>query len=366
MRGVLAALALCLILFAATSHAQADKVSRLRDFTSSASNGIIKFNTTGFKSFVFTDVRPYNLLILFTATGDKFNCAACVRMAAELQQVANSFREAGAHQPVAQNAKGSDGKKVRPVFFGIIDFADPTVQSIFEQFGFSSVPQLVFLPAGKVLERAGGKISVNKEDTYAVSGSASLDDITAAKLLSFANERTKRQVELYESPLMKFAVLIIVTLVVLVAARLALILRPILLHPMVWFLGSLFVYWVCTAGFVFNLIHDVPFSHVDPRTKQVVYITNRARQQTGAEGYIMGGAIVLGGIAIILLTEVAPRLKSRYAQRLFSLLFACLAAVCVYFIIYIYKFKSSWYGPSFWPPNWYAKGPLNKDQGTSY
>lgn len=42
-----------------------------------------------------------------------------------------------------------------------------------------------------------------------------------------------------------------------------------------------------------------------------------------------------------------------------------IGAIALYGLIGIYKLKSSWYGPTFNPPDNYIKGPLSRDQGNN-
>eukprot|EP00743_Colponemidia_sp_Colp-15_P004670 GILK01005032.1.p1 GENE.GILK01005032.1~~GILK01005032.1.p1 ORF type:complete len:175 (+),score=1.68 GILK01005032.1:40-525(+) len=142
--------------------------------------------------------------------------------------------------------------------------------------------------------------------------------------------------------------------------------RRFLFLPWVWFVGAAFVYFLCTAGVVYDIIHGIPFSVVDPRTRKTTYISNRARHQYGAEGFLMSAAILLGGLGLVAITEVVPRIRNRSSQRLTGLLCLSLTCLCFYEVISVYRYKNSWYGPGFLPPAWYRTGPLARDQGFSF
>lgn len=40
--------------------------------------------------------------------------------------------------------------------------------------------------------------------------------------------------------------------------------------------------------------------------------------------------------------------------------------ICVYKLVDTYNTKSPWYSPNFYPPAYYTRGPLIRDQGSSF
>jgi len=57
--------------------------------------------------------------------------------------------------------------------------------------------------------------------------------------------------------------------------------------------------------------------------------------------------------------------KAKILNRIIGYLLIFSFVATIYLLVWIYKFKSPWYGPTFLPPNKYIHGPLSNDQGNN-
>jgi len=78
----------------------------------------------------------------------------------------------------------------------------------------------------------------------------------------------------------------------------------------------------------------------------------------------MSVVIAFIGLLLVLVQKLVKLSDNENTIRIISL-------VSIFFVYYLVGFveetyrKKSWYGPQFWPPEHYIKGPLMRDQGNN-
>lgn len=95
------------------------------------------------------------------------------------------------------------------------------------------------------------------------------------------------------------------------------------------------------------------------------YIHSGQRSQYGAEGFMMGFLMVLGGLGFVGL-NLMGKMENPFRIRIAGYICLALVGFSFYKIVKVYQIKASWYGPGMYPPNNYVRGPLINDQGSSF
>ena len=141
--------------------------------------------------------------------------------------------------------------------------------------------------------------------------------------------------------------------------------KPILLSPILWVTGSMFVIIICMGGIVYNILHGAPFAKYDRDGNIVEFIHTGQRGQYAGEGVLMSILFVLGGT--ILYSFIWLNGIPGYAQHKIASFVAVVVLILIVQIIFsIYRIKARWYYPTFLPPISYVRGPLINDQGNSF
>jgi len=117
------------------------------------------------------------------------------------------------------------------------------------------------------------------------------------------------------------------------------------------------------AGVVYNILHDIPFTTTD-RNGNTIWISDQNRMQLGAEGFIMSLSISFVGLLIIGWHKLIKVNQNLTVIKMIYIGLFVLTVIMVIAIESIYKTKG-WYGPKFFPPAHYNKGPLMIDQGNN-
>jgi hypothetical protein len=108
----------------------------------------------------------------------------------------------------------------------------------------------------------------------------------------------------------------------------------------------------------------------NPKTGATEYIHSGQRSQYAGEGFMMGFLstfyiVCLGGICFIALRN-SSKLNSPGSMRVMGYISILLLTFVVYKLVGVYSQKAAWYKPSFYPPSYYVRGPLMRDQGSSF
>jgi len=185
--------------------------------------------------------------------------------------------------------------KARSVYFTKITYTHET-KDIFSKFNFMSVPNLyISLPKMAKLKEVE-KPDYIKNHLWQITGTNG--HVTSSKLLEHINKKVGRNIEYKESILNLLTVFVILGGIAFVFIKLFLKFRQFFINRHLWFIGSCVVYFICMAGVVYNIIHNVPFTNID-RSGNFEWYHSGSRSQFGLEGYIMSGSIVIGGLLIV-------------------------------------------------------------------
>lgn len=84
--------------------------------------------------------------------------------------------------------------------------------------------------------------------------------MTTHKLLEYLNKHTGRNVEY--TPSLTDALTVIGVLIFAAVSLISIFFafKSFWLNPKVWLVGSLIIYVVCSAGVIFNIIHNIPMT----------------------------------------------------------------------------------------------------------
>jgi len=188
--------------------------------------------------------------------------------------------------------------------------------------------------------------------------------VTSSKLLEQVNKKVGRNVE-YKEPIANLIILFaILGTVAAIGLQLFFKFKKFFVNNVLWFVGSIIIYFICMAGVVYNIIHNVPFTNID-RSGNFEWYHSGSRSQFGLEGYIMSGSIVVGGLLIIGYQFLPRFTKAGASSTVTYFILTAIIYIVLHFVEDIYQRKSGFYNPAFWPPAHYIKGPLMKDQGNN-
>lgn len=179
--------------------------------------------------------RPYDVTTLFTV---RSGCEDCISVLDEFTGVAFSY-------------SGSDVD----AFFAIFHFTnDPKVRDVFTNHGLKTVPYICTSKQQAKRENTG-KDFYRTEDVWFVKKDDAHD---AHVILEFVNNRLNHTVQLklpFFTVLIKNIVLFTVLAVILATI---VKMRPFLINQQLWLMISVFLYILCTSGFVYCQSHNAP------------------------------------------------------------------------------------------------------------
>ncbi len=312
--------------------------------------GIPTLSAAEYKYFLEETPRPYDVVVFFTAP----KCKMCDEVEAELTQVANLYKNNGAVYPINE-----ENGKQRAVYFVKVSYETAT-KEIFVGLHLKTVPNIL-VSTPKILRlRENEKVEHYRNFLWEIS---TKDKLTSKKLLNYVNEKTGRNVEYKESILNLFLVMIVLCAFLAAGVFAFLKFRPFFLSPKLWMVGSMLVYFICMSGFVYNMIQDRPLPLVNiGRNGNLEWIIQEGRSQYRLEGYIVSGTISFVGILFIILLKIPKLTESKNGWIAYLGLFLLIIWL-IKWVESIYKWKSGFPSPSFYPPDHYIRGPLGNDQG---
>ena len=142
-----------------------------------------------------------------------------------------------------------------------------------------------------------------------------------------------------------------------------------LINPMLWITIAWVGYFVCTSGFIYTILNNMPMFKMeqDQYGKLIVseYFMRSNRGQYGGEGYITSFIALFISGAFLVMIKADVLFKTELNRRI-GIGIAILAAfigTALYLICY--RFKTPWYSNDFWPPQEYQRGPITRDQGNN-
>ena len=146
-------------------------------------------------------------------------------------------------------------------------------------------------------------------------------------------------------------------------------LRESLINQWLWMGVAIFGFVVCTSGIVYTKLHNMPMFRMDTDefgNHYIGEIFNRGnRSQWGAEGYVVSMLCALISLSFYFIYSVDKFAESPVQRRFFTLLGLGVAYIFINAYIEIYKLKTPWYGPRFFPPSDYVRGSIMRDQGNN-
>lgn len=145
--------------------------------------------------------------------------------------------------------------------------------------------------------------------------------------------------------------------------------RPVLVEPMMWYSIAIFGYVVCTSGFIYCTLHNMPMFRLDRDQYGNVYVSEyfmkQQRSQFAAEGYITSILAAVTSMIFLLVVRGNDTLFDQRFRKPMLILCIVLAYLGVELFLMCYRIKSPWYNSHFLPPSSYRRGPLARDQGTN-
>ncbi len=349
---VLALLILYITLLTITCHPKGDE---LRKRTLASERGVIVFSANNFKEYVMKHPRPYDIVILFTL---KYKCNLCEKVKNEYYQVAESYREAEGYKPdmIQRN---------RAVFFGILYYSEETSQ-IFKNLKLPSTTSILYTSPSNIQIGDNNEAYIKYDEDFVVGYKERSDLIYSHKMLEFANAKAHRKIELRKNPLMFVFAFIAFIMILGLGFYLFTNFKPFFLSPYLWLYGSLLIYIICIGGIVYNIIHGTPFAKFNRQGQIVELIHSGQRAQYVGEGLLLSSLFVLVGTLMMAFNWINYWFKPYWQHKIAALSLIFLIVIFTRLIISLYQIKASWYGPTFYPPVGYIKGPLIKDQGNSF
>jgi len=329
------------------------KGDELRKRTLASESGVITFSAANFKEYVMKHPRPYDVVILFTL---KYKCNMCEVVKSAFAQVADSYRDFDGYKPEMSNRK-------RAVFFGILYYSEETSQ-IFKNLKLPSTTSILYTTPGNI-QLDDNNESYIKYDEDFVTAFKERGDIYPHKMLEFVNAKSSRKIELKKNPIMFVFYFFVFLSLLSTGFYLFTHFKPIFLSPYLWLVGSFAVYIICIGGIVYNIIHGTPFAKFDREGHIVEIIHSGQRSQYVGEGLLLSSLFVLGGTLLMSFNWI-NKIKSTWQHRIASLAVIFFIVILSKLVVSLYQKKASWYGPTFYPPYGYIRGPLIKDQGNSF
>lgn len=330
------------------------KGDELRKKSLAADKGVTVFTAASFKEFVMRHPRPYDVVILFTL---KYKCNICEAVKNEFGLVAESFIDAGVYKPDMYHKK-------RAVFFGILYYSEET-NSIFKSLKLPSTTSILYTTPQNIHVDDNNEPYIKYDEDFVIGYKDRPDQVFAHKILEFVNAKGSRKVELKKNPLLFILYFIMFLGILVLGYSLFTNFKQVFLSPYVWLIGTFIIFIVCIGGIVYNIIHHTPFAKFDRDGNIVEFIHSGQRSQYIGEGLLMSTLFVTIGTLLMSFNWI-NKIRGYWPHRIAALIIIFLIAILSRVVTAIYQKKASWYGPTFYPPSGYTRGPLIKDQGNSF
>lgn len=314
------------------------KVKRLNEMM--GGSAVIQLSSKTFYEFVLKQPRNYNLVVLFMTVRRETQAYA---------KILDSFVN------VAEAYEASLLRSNEKVFFAVFEYNKES-EGLFRYLGFTQFSCLLITRSGFGLEDE--KFIYNIEDLIKITNPAEAE---AEAMIKFVNYRLGEKVDFQESigQVLLFVGFGIITCVSLVAFVYNL--PEFFMDPLIWFVFSMVIYFLSTSGIVYDILKLPALYGIDEQGNKII-INQRQRSQFMIEGFIMSGILVIAGLCLIGVNTIRT-VDGQFKIRIYASLLIICMFFCLMNVKNVYRFKNSWYNPGFYPPNWYVKGPLSKDQG---
>jgi hypothetical protein len=137
---------------------------------------------------------------------------------------------------------------------------------------------------------------------------------------------------------------------------------PYLMIQYVWFGVAITVFVVCTGGLVYSMLNNMPlFKFERNEFGQIIvkeYIMRGQRGQYAGEGYIASFLMTIIGLVYTYLGNVNRFVSDKTQYKIQVALILLTLFILQKILLWVYKLKSSWYNPGFFPPDYYQTGSL--------
>ena len=142
-----------------------------------------------------------------------------------------------------------------------------------------------------------------------------------------------------------------------------------LINPMLWITIAWLGYFVCTSGFIYTILNNMPMFKMeqDQYGKLIVseYFMRSNRGQYGGEGYITAfiALSISGAFLVMIKADVLFKTELNRRIGIGMAILAAFIGTALYLVCY--RIKTPWYSNDFWPPQEYQRGPITRDQGNN-
>ena len=138
---------------------------------------------------------------------------------------------------------------------------------------------------------------------------------------------------------------------------------------MVWFGISIAAFIICTGGLIYSMINDTPLFKFERNEYGSIvvaeYFMRGQRGQWRGEGYLVSTLVTFTGLLWLFLSkiEIVQQFKNttKFNQRCIIYGIVMNLWIGQQMLVAAYKKKSSWYNPTFMPPDYYSTGSIMND-----
>lgn len=320
-----------------------EKLNKLKTLYSQAPRSLF-LSSKQFYEFGLSQPRPYTLILLFTP----------------LTRTTSLYEDLITNYNKVQSCYTQSSPSFHyPIFFTIIEYTRDT-ETLFKSQNFTQHSTII-ITNPDTLTQQDGLFHFPEHSSLKLT---KFTDNSAEKILSFINLNLNLQVEL-KKPLADRILSLIYSLTFIFCAGLMVYqLRSVLLIPSVWFAFSMVIYFLCMSGVVYDILRTPPMFGMSQEGKTEIFMAQR-KGQYAFEGFLMSFCMSLCGLCLIGL-HLARNIQDKLMMKGTICLLICTLIIGLSKLSQGYKVKTSWYRPTFFPPENYISGPLINDQGNSF
>jgi len=281
---VFTVVALCFSLVVNGKEEKVEKVnkSKFEKLQSLATSKlVIDLDSKQFTKFVEEGDRNYSVIVLFTANNPQYRCSVCPAITSEFLSFAKSYL-------MFYGDFHSSSFLSNPIFLAKLE--PDSGMEIFQSMKFTTVPHVLLVPPN-----SGTK-------WFLKSG-----DFSDKGISDFVESKVGVKIPIYQSPLVKYGPYAAALVGLYIIGRLVRAIYRRLYDGVVYFVGTLVIYFITMAGIVFNFIRNPPLYDVNPRDGRLHLIMSGARNQYVVEGIIAATVIVTSGLVFVAFTKVVPK-----------------------------------------------------------
>eukprot|EP00921_Rhytidocystis_pertsovi_P003133 GHVQ01005219.1.p1 GENE.GHVQ01005219.1~~GHVQ01005219.1.p1 ORF type:complete len:485 (+),score=47.61 GHVQ01005219.1:217-1671(+) len=384
----------------ATPAANNPGVMKLRELLRLSSLSPEKFlaylSPADYRSFVLSAPRPYRLFVAFYTSDPKY-CPSCGTFISNFREVAEAYIMSGQYKKT----------KTHPaVVFAVFDLMqDKTIAALHQ---LRQVPTLVTFDAAteehwksdsakKGWTKSGEQLLFPANNVFEIL-QAGLDHkgVSVAlpqRVLEWTNLQSGRvDVKLFVGTFQQIKGIGLLCLVLCVLSLVGwMVVGYLRRWPITVVIGGLLLQFLGTSGVFYSFQNGFVWTGIDRASKTVTLIARSTRMQFAFEGFLMAGTTVMCGLWLVGLVHVeqlsglawVPLTLMGFGRKkpgsgdnemrglgVVRQLVACVLGVLfivgVMATFEVFRLKSPWYAPTFYPPADYVKGPMRNDRGNVF